>query len=171
MPRSDYGFERTKCNCPRCSRFCGKMSGYLAPEDLDRMRMALGGLDYISFGLEYLMASPGATVGYQGRDGEMHHMRIHTLVPRRLEGGRCIFLEDDGKCKIHEDSPFGCAMIDEHMTDEEANRRSLTALQDIASQNFGGPFFQIFLAYEMLLAILSFHDQVAMPPEIARQGL
>jgi hypothetical protein len=147
------------------------MSGYLAPPDLDRMRMALGGMDLISFGLKYLMASPGATVGFRGPDGQVYKIRIHTLVPRRLEDGSCVFLQEDGMCLIHEDSPFGCAMTDEHLTNEENDRRSLLGLQDVAAQHFGGPFFETYLPYEMLLAILSFHGQVAQGPEVARQGL
>lgn len=58
--------------------------------------------------------------------------QIPTLVPRRKENGSCVFLDENNLCKIHEISPFGCALFDSHQSVDEANMRSSRGLQEIA---------------------------------------
>lgn len=122
-------FERTVCACDDCSKFCRLQPGHLIPRDLERISEAQG------FSSPFLLkpllwASPGAIVGYQGTGNTWH---IGTITPRlRKPSGRCVFLNDDGACVVHEVAPFGCAYFDEHMTDEEHQQRSLYGLRLIA---------------------------------------
>ncbi len=114
--RSEFGYSRTVCGCQSCTINCRFMPGYLIPADLERLRQRFGFETQWAFAFSYLLASPGALVVKGGRE-----FRIRTLVPRRAnllseeQGNGCIFLDKDGRCSIHEISPFGCAFFDAHM--------------------------------------------------------
>jgi Fe-S-cluster containining protein len=51
-------------------------------------------------------------------------VRIGTITPRQKPDGRCVFLDQDDRCLIHEVAPFGCAYFDPHMPKAEADKRS-----------------------------------------------
>lgn len=121
-------FERTRCACTDCSKFCRSQPGHLIPRDLERIADAQGFASPL-FLKPLLWASPGAVVG-DARTGKS--WRIGTITPRLRKSGRCVFLRDDGMCVIHEVAPFGCAYFDEHMSDDQHQSRSLFGLQLIS---------------------------------------
>lgn len=117
--REEFGFARTVCDCGECTINCHYIPGYLIPADLNRIAEHLVCSDSIEFALEYLLASPGATVLDRGQVRQ-----IPTLVPARRSDGACIFLDEQNRCRVHEVSPFGCAFFDAHQSRDESNRRS-----------------------------------------------
>lgn len=124
--RKEFGFARTVCACGECTINCHFIPGYLIPADLERIAARLGYDDLIEFAVNNLLASPGATVldGGQVR-------QIPTLVPARRSDGACCFLDVQDGCRIHVDSPFGCAFFDVHQSKEESDRRSSYGLAEI----------------------------------------
>lgn len=48
--------------------------------------------------------------------------RIGTITPR-MKNGRCVFLDDNDRCRIHAVAPFGCAYFDTHMSLTEGSMR------------------------------------------------
>jgi Fe-S-cluster containining protein len=76
-----------------------------------------------------LLASPGAVV--------MNRLtkqtgRVPTIVPDRDANGVCVFLDQaTGLCTIHPVAPFGCGYIDDHMSPEEGNKRSMALLVNV----------------------------------------
>ena len=115
MPRSQYGFERTSCSCRRCTISCEHVPGALCPDDLQAMAAHLGYRDVAAFAKENLVASEGVEVTVAAT-GEKVSLR--TLVPASKADGSCKFLLD-GRCTIHAISPYGCAFIDAHQSDDE----------------------------------------------------
>jgi hypothetical protein len=85
--RITFGFPRTECACAECVLNCQYIPGYLIPSDLTAIAAELGFDNLLTFALEYLLASPGATVM---ANGEM--FQIPTLVPARQANGACQFL-------------------------------------------------------------------------------
>ena len=141
QPRTEYGYERTTCSCPRCSRFCSYVPGMLAPPDLPRMARAAGFSDLFAYGEQYLSASPGAVTVTYGR-----LVRIPSLVPRALSNGACMHWTDDHLCRIHDVAPYGCAMVDDHMTAAEGSKRSAACLfQTLQDRQRNGPYAQVWL--------------------------
>lgn len=116
-------FERTVCACEADREHCTRQPGYLVPGDMERMAGHLHlHLSELAHGLR---ASPGAVVG----DSVTGHLfRIGTIVPA-MAGGRCVFLDDDGRCGVHAVAPFGCSHFDAHMPEAEAKRRSAWGLR------------------------------------------
>lgn len=131
MPETMYGYKRTHCACELCKIPCNYMPGFLAPDDLLYLAPTLEGLAACEkWALEHLTASPGALVLHNGEP-----KYINTLVPsRKPKDLACHWLTDDGKCSVHEHSPFGCAFHDMHMdASSDAARRSEMALRHICS--------------------------------------
>ena len=87
------------------------MPGMLIPADLDRMIPE--GADPYEWAMVNLLASQGAIVM---KDGKM--FRIPTLVPAVKADGSCINLIN-GRCMIHEISPYGCAFFSCQDGDDE----------------------------------------------------
>jgi hypothetical protein len=85
-------------------------------------------MDFVASASRYLLASPGAIVAKAGR-----LFRIPTLVPARRSDDACIFLTADNRCSIHPVSPYGCAFFDSHMSKQQAERRSVAGLNQIAN--------------------------------------
>jgi hypothetical protein len=108
MTRTEFGFERTTCACNVCVLNCRVMPGYLIPADLERIIPPY--VDSFLWAQENLLASPGALV-MNSQTGRT--FRIGTLVPAiKADGGGCINLTKDGRCKIHQIAPFGCSFFD-----------------------------------------------------------
>jgi hypothetical protein len=103
--RSEFGHSRTTCNCGICQMNCRHIPGFLLPSDLERLIPP--GTDALEWAESNLLASPGALVKSGNRT-----FRIPTLVPATKPDGSCIHYTNDGKCDIHENSPFGCAFFD-----------------------------------------------------------
>lgn len=155
----EYEFQRTKCDCVECSKFCKVMPGYLVPSDLYKIykHPLIFSSSVHEFITSYLRASPGAMVIKNGS-----FSRIRTIVPARDEDtGYCIFLNDDMGCIIHEISPFACKYFDEHMSDEEASRRSQFGLGLIEGEE----------NYLFIWSILNNLGLKSKPPEELRKEL
>ena len=123
------GFQRTECACAECVLNCHHIPGYLIPSDLSVIAAQLGYENLLTFALENLLASPGATVM---ANGEM--FQIPTLVPARQTNGACQFLTSENRCAIHAVSPYACRAFDVHQSNDEADRRSLAGLAAIARE-------------------------------------
>lgn len=122
LAMQDYPFERTVCACADCQSCCRRQPGYLIPGDVDRLVAATG-----RPAKEFLVASPGAVV-----------MNLETRVQRRIgtitpkfHGGKCVLLDDNGRCTVHAVAPFGCAFFDTHMKIHEGQQRSRWGLEQI----------------------------------------
>jgi hypothetical protein len=117
--RTEFGFQRTSCDCEACSLFCKYVPGYLVPADLGRMKPP--GEDLLAWAREHLRAAPGVLV-VNPQLGLA--TRIPALVPARAADGRCHWLLPNGHCAVHGKSPYGCAFVDSHMSRAEADRRN-----------------------------------------------
>jgi len=122
--------KRTICDCKQCSVYCKIMPGYLVPDDIVNIANNFFFPIYEtieSFFEEVFRASPGATIMVNSII-----FKIPTIVPsRKKDSDDCYFLEDNGKCSIHEYSPWGCRMADSHMTREEGDIISKIGLAQI----------------------------------------
>ena len=101
--REEFGFQRTSCSCRKCSVWCEHIPGFLVPSDLDRLIQP--GEDPLLWAEEHLLASPGLQI-----KTPQFTLSIPSLVPRRQENGHCHWLQD-GRCAVHENSPYGCAFL------------------------------------------------------------
>jgi hypothetical protein len=159
--RTEFGFYRTHCDCPECTRSCYYIPGYLIPADLERIHRHLASdQDLLCWAKQDLLASPGALVA---QNGQM--FRIPTLVPSRRPDGACVCLTDSDQCGIHAVSPYGCAFFDSHLALSEADRRSKRGLQAVLDAwNAGDVYAQVWLA-------LAADGLMAPTPEVARRQL
>jgi Fe-S-cluster containining protein len=162
-PRSEFGFERSVCACRECTANCKFIPGYLVPADIERISRSLGYSNVVTFALENLAASPGATV----MNSEGRVFQIPTLVPQRRADGSCKFLDGQNRCTIHAVSPFGCAFFDAHQSADEANRKSGRGLQEVAGQWVAGRAS----LYAMLWKLLYSAGRRAIPPQVARRRM
>lgn len=160
--RTEFGFERTVCSCEECIDHCKYLPGYLIPADLERIARFLGFRNIVTFAIEHLLASSGATVMQAGRI-----FRIPTLVPRRKADGTCVFLDENNRCRIHAVSPFGCSFFDSHQSGEEADMRSGFGLYEIA-RLWSNPNIH---SYTIIWKILNGAGSRAVPAHIARQRM
>lgn len=139
--RTTFGFSRTECACAECALNCQFIPGYLIPTDLAAIAAELGYDNLLTFALENLLASPGATVMAHGEV-----FQIPTLVPARQANSACKFLTVDNRCAIHAVSPYGCSHFDMHQNEAEADKRSLIGLQAIAREwNAGGLYARLWM--------------------------
>jgi Fe-S-cluster containining protein len=112
-------FERTVCACAECVACCKRQPGHLVPGDAERIA------EYLGEPVEpYLWDSQGALVLCP--DGIVR--RARTMTPRMVKG-RCIFLDENDRCKIHKVAPFGCAYVDTHMSKQKGQERSQWAVR------------------------------------------
>lgn len=158
--RTTFGFPRTECACTECTLNCQHIPGYLIPRDLAAIAAQLGYENLLTFALENLLASPGATVM---ANGEI--FQIPTLVPARQTNGACKFLTPENRCAIHVASPYGCSHFDVHQSNAEADERSLMGLSAIAREWARGGL------YARIWTILHAMKHDATAPEQARAQL
>lgn len=124
---SDHGFTRTVCACQQCTACCKRQPGSLAHGDFDRIVDWWAEKQKCDREVAFqqikaqLWASPGALVL---DTSDMVTRRIGTITPR-MRKGRCVFLNKDDRCTIHEVAPFGCSHFDTHMSKSTAHPRSL----------------------------------------------
>lgn len=114
-----HDFERTKCACNACKACCKRQPGPLAAGELDIIQDHLGLLDDEL--RDWFWASPGCVLK-DLTTGET--MRVGSITPQRRRG-KCVFLDDQERCTIHEVAPFGCSHFDTHMSAERAMPRSV----------------------------------------------
>jgi hypothetical protein len=110
--REQHGFKRTTCDCEYCRAPCRHLPGSLDVADLERL--CPPGADIFAWAEEHLRALPEKS--------------FLTLVPARQANGHCHW-HLDGKCVVHEASPFGCAFYDTHMSEAEAEKRTAATIQ------------------------------------------
>jgi hypothetical protein len=114
--RQEFGFVRNSCSCRKCSVFCEFIPGFLVPSDLDRLIPP--GDDPLLWAEQHLLASPG----YQIKSHHVTVISIPSLVPRRQGNGHCHWLQD-GRCSVHENSPYACAFHNQcRQTDAQAEK-------------------------------------------------
>jgi hypothetical protein len=111
-PREQYGFRRTTCGCVFCQAPCRHLPGSLDVSDLERM--CPPGQDLFAWAELHLRALP--------------EKPFLTLVPARQANGHCHWFVE-GRCTVHQVSPYGCAFYDLHMSDEEAAKRTAATVQ------------------------------------------
>lgn len=137
--RTEFGFRRTTCACELCSFWCRIMPGFLVPSDLKRL--CPPGEDLMTWARQHLRASQGF-IYVNTNTGEV--VQIPSLVPAKQPNGNCHWLQADGRCAVHDASPFGCAFLDQHLKDREARERNeagrLARLEDFAND---GPYSQV----------------------------
>ncbi len=143
--RTEFGFQRTTCACELCSFWCKIMPGFLVPSDLQRL--CPPGEDLMTWAREHLRASQGFRV-VKPMSGTV--LQIPSLVPAKDANGHCHWLQPDGRCGVHENSPFGCAFVDQHMKDRVAEARN-DAGRQARCEDFdaNGPYSQV---WHMLMA-------------------
>src|SRR5918912_777353 len=162
-PRAEFGFKRSVCACHECTANCKFIPGYLVHADIERISRSLDYSNIVTFALENLAASPGATV----MNAEGRVFQIPTLVPRRRDDGSCKFLDEQNRCSIHAVSPFGRAFFDAHQSTDEANRKSGRGLQEVAEQWVAGRAS----LYAMIWRLLYPEGHRAIPPQVARKRM
>jgi Fe-S-cluster containining protein len=162
-PRAEFGFERSVCACRECTANCEFIPGYLVPTDIERISRSLGYSNLVTFALENLAASPGATV----MNSEGRVFQIPTLVPKRRADGTCKFLDEQNRCSIHAVSPFGCAFFDSHQPADEADRKSGRGLREVAGQWVAGRASLYALIWKLLFSA----GHRAIPPQVARRRM
>jgi len=122
----EHQFNRTKCACENCRACCKRQPGPLAPGDFERIVEHFIKTHKLEREVAFqhvkrqLCASPGALVMQE--DGIIR--RIGSITPKRVRG-RCVFLDEQERCTIHEVAPFGCAFFDTHMGHRAAHPRSV----------------------------------------------
>ena len=67
VARSEFGFDRTSCDCELCSCWCRIMPGFLVPADLQRL--CPPDVDVMTWAKEHLRASQGF-VAWNPKSGE-----------------------------------------------------------------------------------------------------
>jgi Fe-S-cluster containining protein len=73
---------------------------------------------------KHFWASPGALV--MNADGVIR--RVGSITPQ-MRKGRCVFLDEHNRCRIHAVAPFGCSHFDTHMPYNVAHPRSVWLAQ------------------------------------------
>jgi len=123
---ADIPFVRTTCDCKTCVRCCKDQPGPLIPGDFERIAEHLG--ETPEEAKEHFWASPGALVK-DSATGQV--IRVGTITPKRVKterGRRCVFLDENDRCRVHGVAPFGCAYFDTHMSNETAHKRGIWAV-------------------------------------------
>ncbi len=119
--KTQGGYARTSCACDGCRAHCRSKPGMLVPEDVVAITGELQrrGLSLVE-ALARLRASTRTKLLDRRTGGEK---TLRTVVPAQRQDGSCVFLLPDGRCDIHDVSPFGCSHFDNHMTDDQARGR------------------------------------------------
>jgi|SRR5579884_3152538 len=115
LARQEFGFTRTTCGCKKCQVWCKWQPGFLVPSDLERL--IPHGEDPFLWAEEHLRASPGLRIDF----GELT-VSVPSLVPAKQENGHCHWFQD-GQCLVHANSPYGCAFLDQHLSNKEGALR------------------------------------------------
>ena len=104
------------CICPGCVSACRNDPGRLVPDDVRKLSRLLG-ISERDLENDYLVRVSVASGGHT----------LHALAPAKSKGrrfvaapgtaapdyyakeeGRCIFLDDNDRCSVHEAKPFEC---------------------------------------------------------------
>lgn len=105
------------CSCEKCISACRRDPGRLVPADVKRIAA------FLAIGEKELLQGYLVRIPAKGKDGHVQFLApakikaAHllaapgTVVPEYYaeEKGRCVFLTEEGQCRIHEVKPFECA--------------------------------------------------------------
>lgn len=123
-------YERTTCACTDCVNCCKTQPGSLHPGDFERIADHLG--ETREQAKLHFWKSPGALVARLDPTGKpLERVRIGTITPRMVNG-RCVFLDEQDRCRIHPVAPVGCAYFDTHMGAREGQTRAAAHIRAIA---------------------------------------
>jgi hypothetical protein len=100
------------------------MPGSLVPGDIERIADHLGVEISEEWVKKHFLASDGARAIIGGQP-----VQVGTIVPAQQADGKCVFLDDGGRCKVHPVAPFNCAYQDQHISDRESQQRSVVAIR------------------------------------------
>jgi Fe-S-cluster containining protein len=104
------------CNCNECISACLNDPGRLVPEDLSRLSISLK-ISINDLEKKYLIRVPVTVNGHivyalapVKKKGRRFIAEPGTIAPDYYasEKGRCIFLDDNCHCAVHEAKPFEC---------------------------------------------------------------
>lgn len=160
--RVEFGVTRTKCSCYGCVTNCRFIPGYLIPSDLGRLIPP--GADPEEWARAHLRASPGAQFIRCYDDGSEEMMRVGTLVPAHNPDMSCHWLHD-GRCEVHADAPFACAMFGCHLTVESSGPLSSQGINTIMDDNSAGGL------YSRLWAMLNAEGLRSPSPDVKRVAM
>lgn len=119
--------KRTECACQDCQQCCRVQPGHLLPGQMEQIAEYLG--QSIAEVKPLFWASGGALV-MNSQTGRQ--FRIGTITPRYDRRRKaCVFLTDEGRCRIHAVAPFGCAYFDTHQTADYGRQLSTWGLERI----------------------------------------
>lgn len=105
------------CGCEKCVSACRRDPGRLIPGDVKKIA-ALLGIGEEELKQRYLVLIPAKGRGCHVRflaPAKIKAARFlaapGTVVPDYYAGenGRCVFLDEEGLCRVHEAKPFECA--------------------------------------------------------------
>ena len=103
------------CGCEKCVSACRRDPGRLVPADVKKMA-ALLGIGEEELKREYLVIIPARNSPVRFlAPAKIKAARFlaapGTVVPDYYaeEKGRCVFLAEEGTCRVHEAKPFECA--------------------------------------------------------------
>jgi Fe-S-cluster containining protein len=120
-------FERTTCACADCVAECKKQSGSLIPGDMEKISAFLG--EPVE---PYLVASRGSLV----MDMRTWQTKWIGSITPKMENGRCVFLDENDRCKIHPVSPAGCALFDTHMGMVDGQKRAVWLAMQMDTEDY-----------------------------------
>lgn len=105
----------TSCSCEKCVSACKNDPGRLIPEDLPKLA------EFLNLSVEELIISSLVKIPLSKKT------EVYALAPAKLKGkrflakpgtvipgyytkehGKCIFLDENGLCTVHEVKPFEC---------------------------------------------------------------
>jgi len=127
----EFGYFRIVCDCKQCADPCRFIPGYLIPSDLERL--VPSNINPFEWSERHLLASPGAVV-MNTMTGKMYS--IPTLVPAHKTDKdlSCIFLNENLKCTIHANAPFGCAFFQSCQPNSRDIALSRLAIQKVEKE-------------------------------------
>ncbi len=131
--RTEFGVQRSVCDCLDCTLGCKFLPGMLIPSDLHRLMPS--GVDHLEWGRAHLLAGDGMTIAFTDPiKKKLVRANIPTLSPATAEFG-CHWLDgpadNGGKCRVHTNSPFGCAFFNTHEEYQPATDRLMLGMFEI----------------------------------------
>jgi Fe-S-cluster containining protein len=105
------------CNCNECISACRNDPGRFVPEDLPRLSTLLK-ITIDALEKECLVRVPVTVNGHTIYAFAPAKKKSHRFIAEpgttaptyyATEKGRCIFLDDNGQCSVHEAKPFECS--------------------------------------------------------------
>lgn len=130
-------FERTVCACSACVACCKRQAGPLIPSDFEPIRKFLAEVEPLESLESYLVASRGTLV----MDVMTRETRwIGSITPRMVDGDgpgrRCVFLDQNDRCRIHAVSPAGCRFFDTHQNVIQGQKIGLWIAQQMDTPEY-----------------------------------